>query len=335
MRSIGSLARMGCPGRRPRRRRRPVLREVATAPPRAGGRAQSCSSCPETSSTSSSSSTMPRSGRIPALRGPAPTAPVVSRVVKLLAASERGVIVAGGGVLRARASKTARRRSRRRWPCRSWRRGAAGRLPERPPQLPRHDRAVVGADGPSAPRGRRCRRLHRVPALSEPTTFDYAIPAAGDAMGPRRSPASHRPCRARGARPSVSRRMLRRFLDAAWSDLRAAALDNETRHGARRATLADREAWRAASDVWQGTWERTGRPSRQSVVKTLRRSCRTTPRSRRMPATWAAGWHARLSLPSSGHVPRARRRVRWASGCPPAIAASLQRSGPHRRGALR
>jgi acetolactate synthase-1/2/3 large subunit len=49
-----------------------------------------------------------------------------------------------------------------------------------------------------------------------------------------------------------------RFLDSAWSDLRAAALDNEMRTRREARNAADREAYRAASDVAAGEWSGPG-----------------------------------------------------------------------------
>ena len=49
-----------------------------------------------------------------------------------------------------------------------------------------------------------------------------------------------------------------RFLDSAWSDLRAVALDNEMRSRREARNAADREAYRAASDVAAGEWTGPG-----------------------------------------------------------------------------
>jgi acetolactate synthase-1/2/3 large subunit len=49
-----------------------------------------------------------------------------------------------------------------------------------------------------------------------------------------------------------------RFLDSAWSDVRGAALDNEMRSRREARTAADREAYRAASDVAGGEWSGPG-----------------------------------------------------------------------------
>jgi acetolactate synthase-1/2/3 large subunit len=49
-----------------------------------------------------------------------------------------------------------------------------------------------------------------------------------------------------------------RFLDSAWSDVRAAALDNEMRSRREARNAADREAYRTASDVTAGEWSGPG-----------------------------------------------------------------------------
>ncbi len=64
---------------------------------------RSCWHCPRTCSTSPQAARQPDPSH-PA-QGAAPDRAAVRQVLKWLAASRRGVIVAGGGVLRARASK--------------------------------------------------------------------------------------------------------------------------------------------------------------------------------------------------------------------------------------
>jgi acetolactate synthase-1/2/3 large subunit len=93
--------------------------------------------------------------------------------------------------------------------------------------------------------------------LSEVTTYGYAIPPSGA----RWAHVDLEP-RSAGAAPSAPTIGLEadasRFLDAAWSDLRAVALDNEMRSRRVARTAADREAYRAASRVGGGTWEGSG-----------------------------------------------------------------------------
>jgi acetolactate synthase-1/2/3 large subunit len=60
-----------------------------------------------------------------------------------------------------------------------------------------------------------------------------------------------------------------RFLDAAWSDLRGAALDNEMRTRREARLAADREAFRVATRVGEGRWDGPGvHPGR--IVEILR-----------------------------------------------------------------
>ena len=62
----------------------------------------------------------------------------------------------------------------------------------------------------------------------------------------------------RGARALSIAADASRFLDSAWSDLRAVALDNEMRSRREARIAADREAYRAASDVAAGEWSGPG-----------------------------------------------------------------------------
>jgi len=106
--------------------------------------------------------------------------------------------------------------------------------------------------------------------LSETTTDGYAIPGPDTRW-------VHVDVEPRTARAGLSAPTLSitadasRFLDSAWSDLRGAALDNEMRSRREARTAADREAYRAASDVGQGTWNGPGvHPGR--ILATLRAS---------------------------------------------------------------
>jgi acetolactate synthase I/II/III large subunit len=201
-------------------------------------------------------------------RGPAADRAAVRRVLKLLAASERGVIVAGGGVLRARASKrlVALSEALAVPVIAAWR---------RPDVFPNDHPNYLGMAGPWSA----ATVQHRLEdadvivfigaRLSEPTTHGYAIPGpdtrwAQVDVQPRSAP-SWLPAAAVSVEADASR-----FLDAAWSDLRAAALDNEMRSRREARTAADREAFRAASTVGQGSWDGPGvHPGH--VVDVLRR----------------------------------------------------------------
>lgn len=200
-------------------------------------------------------------------RGPAADRSAVRRVLKLLAASERGVIVAGGGVLRARATKrlVALSEALAVPVIAAWR---------RPDVFPNDHPNYLGMAGPwAAPTV--LRRLGDADVivfigarLSEMTTHRYVVPGPDTRWAhvdvQPKSPSWL-------AAPVISIEAdASRFLDAAWSDLRAAALDNEMRNRRVARTAADRESYRAASSVGQGSWSGPGvHPGR--IVETLRR----------------------------------------------------------------
>jgi acetolactate synthase-1/2/3 large subunit len=200
-------------------------------------------------------------------RGPAAERDVVSRVVKLLAASERGVIVAGGGVLRARASKRLVTLSEALAVpvIAAWR---------RPDVFPNDHVNYLGMTGVwSAPTVRE--RLADADVivyigarLSEANTFGYSLPSPGTRWA-QVDLQPHTPAGLDG--PSIAVEAdASRFLDAAWSDLRAAALDNEMRSRREARLAADREAYRRATAAGQGTWTGPGvHPGR--IIETMRR----------------------------------------------------------------
>jgi acetolactate synthase-1/2/3 large subunit len=189
-------------------------------------------------------------------RGPAADREVVRRVMKLLAASERGVIVAGGGVLHARATKrlVALSEAMAVPVIAAWR---------RPDVFPNDHPNYLGMAGAGAPDTVR-ERLEDADAivfigarLSEATTYGYTVPGpharwAHVDLQPRLAGAGL-------AAPTISVDAdASRFLDAAWSDLRGAALDQEMRSRREARTAADREVFRMASRVGQGAWEGPG-----------------------------------------------------------------------------
>jgi acetolactate synthase-1/2/3 large subunit len=200
-------------------------------------------------------------------RGPAADHAEVRRVLRLLAASERGVIVAGGGVLRARASKrlVALSEALAVPVIASWR---------RPDVFPNDHPNYLGMSGAWSPATVR-QRLTDADVIvfigarpSQLTTFDYSIPGLGTRwahVDVQPTPAGDGP-----RAPAVSVEAdASRFLDAAWSDLRGAALDHEMRSRREARMAADRAAYRAASTVGQGTWPGPGvHPGR--VIDTLR-----------------------------------------------------------------
>ena len=192
----------------------------------------------------------------PGARGAAADRTAVSRALKLLAASERGVIVAGGGVLRARATKrlVALSEALAVPVIAAWR---------RPDVFPNNHANYLGMAGPWAARTVPERLadadviMFIGTRLSEATTAGYTIPSPTTRwihvdVEPRTAHAGL-------AAPTLSVAAdASRFLDTAWSDLRAAVLDNEMRSRREARLAADREAYRAAADVGQGTWSGPG-----------------------------------------------------------------------------
>ncbi|MEX1343599.1 MAG: thiamine pyrophosphate-dependent enzyme, partial [Candidatus Limnocylindrales bacterium] len=194
--------------------------------------------------------------KAPGARGPAADRPAVSRAMKMLAASERGVIVAGAGVLRARATKrlVALSEVLAVPVIAAWR---------RPDVFPNDHVNYLGMAGSWAATTVHQRLLDADvilfvgTRLSEITTGGYAVPGPGTRwihvdVQPRVTHAGlDAPTLSIAADAS-------RFLDSAWSDLRAAALDNEMRSRREARNAADREAYRAASDVAAGEWSGPG-----------------------------------------------------------------------------
>ena len=188
----------------------------------------------------------------PGARGPAADRSAVSRALKMLAASERGVIVAGAGVLRARATKrlVALSEALAVPVIAAWR---------RPDVFPNDHPNYLGMAGSWAAATVQQRLadadviLFVGTRLSEITTGGYAIPGPDTRW-------IHVDVQPRVAHAGLDAPTLAitadasRFLDSAWSDLRAAALDNEMRSRREARTAADREAYRAASDVAAGEW---------------------------------------------------------------------------------
>ena len=197
-----------------------------------------------------------RERHAPGARGAAADRGDVSQVLKWLAASERGVIVAGAGVLRSRATKrlTALSEALAIPVIAAWRRADV---------FPNDHANYLGMAGfwsASTVRERLADAdaiLFIGTRLSEVTTFEYAIPAASTTwahvdLAPRTAHAGlSAPTLAIAADAS-------RFLDTAWSDLRSSVLDNEMRERRVARTAADRLAFKAASDVGQGRYDGPG-----------------------------------------------------------------------------
>ena len=187
--------------------------------------------------------------------------------MKWLAASERGVIVAGGGVLRARASRrlVALAEALAVPVMASWR---------RPDVFPNDHPLYLGMTGYASPSTVR-ERLEDADVvmvlgarLSEVASFEYALPHGGQRwihvdLAPRTAHAGL-------AAPDLAIAAdALRFIDSALSLLRAAALDAEMRDRRSARTAADHEAWLDASRVGGGDWQGPGvHPGR--TIETLR-----------------------------------------------------------------
>jgi acetolactate synthase-1/2/3 large subunit len=201
-------------------------------------------------------------------QGPGADRAAVRQVLRWLAASERGLILAGGGILRARASKrlVALAEALGVGVVASWR---------RPDVFPNDHPQFLGMCGYWAAPTVRERLLSADvllvigSRLSEIATYGYRVPAAGTRwahvdLEPRQAGAGLGPPTLAIAADAS------RFLDAAWSDLRAAALDAESRERRLARVASDHAAWLDATRVDRVGWEGPGvHPGR--VIETLGR----------------------------------------------------------------
>jgi acetolactate synthase-1/2/3 large subunit len=199
---------------------------------------------------------------------PRPDPGVIRSILHLLASAERPVILAGGGVLRARCSNDLLRLARLlRVPViASWR---------RPDVVANDDPLFLGMTGYGAPDVVR-QRLEDADAilvlgtrLSEVATFEYRIPHPGQRwahvdLEPRAGAAGlPRPDLALAADARI-------FVRAALERLRTGVLDAATADARSERNAADRAAWEAAAAVDTEPWEGPGvHPGR--IVATLRR----------------------------------------------------------------
>ena len=204
----------------------------------------------------------------PAAGAPAPERTAVRQVLRWLAASERGVILAGGGVLRAKASRRLATLSETLAVpvIASWR---------RPDVLPNDHPHYLGMSGYWAPSTVRQRLIDADfvlvlgARLSEVASFGYRIPGARSRwahvdLEPRVAVAGLHP-------PSLAVAAdVARFLDACFADLRGVVLDAEMRARRVAGIETDRAAYLAASTVDAGEWDGPGvHPGR--AVATLQR----------------------------------------------------------------
>jgi acetolactate synthase-1/2/3 large subunit len=205
-------------------------------------------------------------GPPPTHAGAAPDRDVVSQAVKWLAASRRGLILAGGGVARARASKRLLALADELGipVISSWR---------RPDVVPNDHEGYLGMAGLWAaptvrPRLEEADVLLVIGArLNQVTSYGYRIPAAATRwihvdLEPRHG--------GRGLRaPDLAIASdAARFLDLAWAELRGKVLDKDNRDWRLARLAEDRAAYLAASDVMGGEWSGPGvHPGR--VIGTL------------------------------------------------------------------
>ena len=195
------------------------------------------------------------SGPVPHL-GPPPDREAVSEAVKWLAASRRGVILAGAGITRARASKRllALAEELAIPVIASWR---------RPDVVPNDHPGYLGATGLWSPPTVRARLdeadvlLVIGARLNQVASHGYRIPAPGTRwihvdLEPRTG--------GRGLRaPDLAIASdAARFLDLAWADLRGKVLDAENRGSRIERMVDDRAAYLAASEVAAGEWTGPG-----------------------------------------------------------------------------
>jgi acetolactate synthase-1/2/3 large subunit len=201
---------------------------------------------------------------------PAPTRPDaddIRRLIQFVATAERPVILAGGGVLRARTSSDlARFAELLRVPViAGWRRGDV---------ISNDDPLYLGMAGYGSPAVVR-ERLERADALlvigcrlSEITTFGYRLPAAGQRW-------AHVDVEglARDGLPAAAidlRADARAFLRAAVARLHGGVLDAASADARATQNATDREAWEAATTVDGETWSGPGVHPAHAIA-TLRR----------------------------------------------------------------
>lgn len=188
--------------------------------------------------------------------GHAPDRAAVRQAVKWLAASRRGVILAGGGVARARASKRllAFADELAIPVIASWR---------RPDVVPNDHPGYLGMSGVWGPPTVR-RRLEEADVLlvlgarlNQIATHGYRLPAQGTRWI-HVDPEPRTGARGLAAPDLAIATDPARFLDLAWADLRGKVLDAENRAWRLERMAEDRAAYLAASDVSGGEWTGPG-----------------------------------------------------------------------------
>ena len=215
---------------------------------------------------------LPTPGSIepPRASAPRPSDADVRAVLQLLASAERPVVLAGGGVLRARTSSDLTRLAELLHVpvVAAWRRGDV---------ISNDHPLYLGMSGYGAPA---CVRERLVAAdallvlgcrLNEIASFGFDIPAAGQPwahvdLAPRQADAD-----SQVASPTIAVEAdARSFVRAALMKLRSAVLDAELVDRRRANNEQDRVAWEAAATVDGESWDGPGvHPGR--IITTLRR----------------------------------------------------------------
>jgi acetolactate synthase-1/2/3 large subunit len=197
---------------------------------------------------------------------PEPDPTLVRKVLRLLLAAERPLILAGAGVLRARSTDALVRFAETvQVPVvASWRRGDV---------FPNDNPLYLGMSGLGSPATVR-ERLASADALlvlgsrlGELTTYGYSIPAEGTRwaqvdMEPRGAGLSNRA-------EMVMASDVAAFLRVAQRLLASAALDAAGFDARKARNVADREAWEAATDFGERSWDGPG-VDPAAVVETLK-----------------------------------------------------------------
>ena len=202
---------------------------------------------------------IPEGTRAPIVRPhpDAPTAADIRAVLHFLAAAERPVILAGAGVLRARCSNDlVRFADLLHVPVvSSWRRGDV---------IPNDHPLYLGMTGFGSPATVQA-RLEAADAilvvgsrLSQPTTFEYAIPADGQPwmhvdLEPRTESIGTTAAPVLAIRADV-----RAFLRAAVARLKDGVLMAEPLAARDHHNAEDRAAWEASTEVGEVTWDGPG-----------------------------------------------------------------------------
>ena len=232
-----------------------------------------------------------------------PSTSDVRAALHFLAAAERPVILAGGGILRARCSNDLLRFAELLHVpvVAGWRRGDI---------IPNDHPLYLGMTGFGSPRVVR-ERLESADALlvigsrlNEPTSSEYRIPGLGQRwmhvdLEPRTGPVGFASAPERAIRADA-----RAFLRAGVARLKESVLAAEPLMARERNNVADRAAWEAAAVVDDGNWSGPGvHPGRIIADLPPPPPGGRDPHHRRRSVRGLAG--PGIPVPAPGDVPRA------------------------------